>query len=71
MSRTKRRQRKTARFDLEGTPAEKKINSDGTVRDGSPTRPSTLCENHGSCPYCEANRQHSTERRKPTGSDEA
>ena len=28
------------------------------VRDGSRTRVSHSCENHGGCPYCERNRFH-------------
>lgn len=28
------------------------------------------CRNHGSCPYCESNRKHSTEVRKMKGLEE-
>lgn len=40
MSRTKRTLRKTAK----------------TVRDGSPQRVDSSCNNHGGCPHCESNR---------------
>lgn len=28
------------------------------VRDGTPTKASHRCENHGGCPYCLSNRMH-------------
>ena len=40
------------------------------VKDGTRTRVSHSCENNGSCPYCQSNRQHSTKKRIPLTEDE-
>ena len=38
--------------------------SSGKVRDGTPTHVSSMCNNHGGCPYCESNRLHKHKRRE-------
>ena len=43
---------------------------DGTVRDGTPQHYATSCENHGGCRWCEGDRLHGTEKRKPIVEDE-
>jgi hypothetical protein len=41
------------------------IVSNGKVRDGTPQHVSGSCENHGGCPYCEANRLFGNKKREP------
>lgn len=62
MSRTYRR--KPTKLKL-GKHLGHKQHKSGDVRDGTPTRYTKSCENHGGCPYCEGNKKHSTNRRKP------
>ncbi len=54
MSRTRRNKSRTI---VLGKSLGRKVNLDGTVRDGTPTHYSPSCERGGDCPICSNNRQ--------------
>ena len=61
MSRTYRSKRDKFYRDYKD---EKEL-PNGKVRDGSPTHATKSCKRNGGCPWCEGNRLHKYERRKP------
>ena len=65
MSRTRRKKSTKVSF-MQG---DKHLLDKDHVRDGTYTRYSPSCENHGGCAHCENNRLHGNKRRQELYSD--